>query len=87
MDSTKPKCKHGDKSDKKIKFNEDEIKDHENYHVIKEADTKFNKPDEADVMCEDDAELDEKLIEAHKNAEENIVRSSSRENLDDIEMS
>ena len=83
MDSSKPKCKHGEKSEKKIKFNEEEIKDHEDYHVIKEADTKFEVQPEVNDAVEEDAELDEKLIQAHKNAEENIVRSSSRDNFED----
>ena len=80
MKSSSEKSKR--KSDKKIQFHEEEIKDHEEGHVIKEADTKFEKTDDAEVVGEDD-DLDKKLIEAHKNAEVNILRSSSKEIIED----
>ena len=75
---------HGKKSDKKIKFHEEEVKDHEEGHVIREADTKFKPPtDEVDMAVDDDADLDQKLIEASKNAEENILRSSTKDITED----
>ena len=42
------------KSDKKIHFIEDEVKEHEEGHVIKEASDKFVKWDDSDVLDGDE---------------------------------
>eukprot|EP00343_Euplotes_focardii_P003722 CAMPEP_0205805206 /NCGR_PEP_ID=MMETSP0205-20121125/8351_1 /ASSEMBLY_ACC=CAM_ASM_000278 /TAXON_ID=36767 /ORGANISM="Euplotes focardii, Strain TN1" /LENGTH=83 /DNA_ID=CAMNT_0053076035 /DNA_START=1 /DNA_END=252 /DNA_ORIENTATION=+ len=59
----------GKTSGKKIHFNEEEVKDHEEGHIIKKASDKFVRVDSSDLNVGD--EIDKRLEEANKNAEEN----------------